>query len=57
MLVAKGILILDDYGFWKGAKEAVDEYISKYKLPLFLNRIDDSGRLIVKPHESKNRFR
>jgi hypothetical protein len=49
MLVVKGILILDDYGHWQGAKAAVDEYISNYKLPLFLNVVDYTGRLIVKP--------
>jgi hypothetical protein len=50
MLVAKGILILDDYGYWRGAREAVDEYIENHKLPLFLSRIDREGRLIVKPN-------
>jgi hypothetical protein len=50
MLVAKGILILDDYGFWRGSRAAVDEYMDNNKLSLFLNRIDYSGRLIVKPN-------
>ncbi len=43
-----GILILDDYGYWKGARKAVDEYIAEHGLRLFLNRIDHSGRLAVK---------
>ena len=40
-----GILIIDDYGFWKGAKQAVDEYF-KNKNP-FLIRIDHSCRLLI----------
>lgn len=43
-----GILILDDYGHWQGARQAVDEYIREAKAPLFLQRIDYSGRLAVK---------
>jgi len=40
-----GILIIDDYGFWKGSKQAVDEYF-KNKNP-FLIRIDHSCRLLI----------
>jgi hypothetical protein len=43
-----GILIVDDYGHWEGAKKAVDEFIKKRQLKLFLNRIDYTGRLAVK---------
>jgi len=47
-LVNGGILIVDDYGHWQGAKKAVDEFILNRKLKLFLNRIDYTGRLIIK---------
>jgi hypothetical protein len=47
-LVPGGILIIDDYGDWSGARKAVDEYIAKHSLPLFLSRMDDSARLAVK---------
>jgi O-methyltransferase len=47
-LVPGGILIIDDYGDWSGARKAVDEYIAKYSFPLFLSRMDDSARLAVK---------
>lgn len=43
-----GILIIDDYGHWQGAKKATDEFIKKKGLKLFLNRIDYTGRLAVK---------
>jgi hypothetical protein len=48
-LVPGGILIIDDYGHWEGARKAVDEYIAQHDLRLFLNRIDYTGRLAVKP--------
>ena len=43
-----GILIIDDYGSWMGAKKAVDTYIAQNNLCLYLNRIDNTGRLCVK---------
>lgn len=48
-LVKGGILIIDDYGFWKGARKAVDEYfLSQTSAPL-LCRVDASARIGVKP--------
>jgi hypothetical protein len=44
-----GILIIDDYGYWKGARQAVDEYFSSLNPKPFLSRIDDTGRSSVKP--------
>ncbi len=49
-LAPGGIAILDDYGFLEGARKAVDEYFADYPQPVFLHRIDASGRLIVKPN-------
>jgi O-methyltransferase len=48
LLVPGGVIIIDDYGHWEGARKAVDEYIEKQKLPLLLNRIDYTGRIGVK---------
>jgi O-methyltransferase len=47
-LVSGGVLIIDDYGHWAGAKKAVDEYIEEQRLMLLLNRIDYTGRIAVK---------
>ncbi|MBL1140646.1 MAG: macrocin O-methyltransferase [Proteobacteria bacterium] len=47
-LSKNGILIIDDYGCWEGAKKAVDEYITENNLCLFLGRIDSSARIAVK---------
>jgi hypothetical protein len=47
-LSSGGILIIDDYGHWKGARKAVDRYFSEHKLDLLLHRIDYTGRICVK---------
>jgi len=47
-LVTGGVIIIDDYGHWKGCKKAVDEYISKNNIKLLLNRIDYTGRIGIK---------
>jgi hypothetical protein len=46
-LVTGGVLIIDDYGHWEGARGAVDEYFEQR--PAFLGRIDYTGRVLVKP--------
>jgi O-methyltransferase len=43
-----GVLIIDDYGHWDGARRAVDEYFRRQAAPLLLNRIDYTGRIAVK---------
>lgn len=43
-----GVLIIDDYGYWEGCRKAVDEYIEKNNLILFLNRIDNNARIAIK---------
>jgi O-methyltransferase len=48
-LVPGGVLIVDDYGHWAGAREAVDEYFERNGPAPFLQRIDYTGRMAVKP--------
>lgn len=43
-----GIVVIDDYGHWRGSKEAVDEYLSKTGTRCYLHRVDYSGREFVK---------
>jgi hypothetical protein len=43
-----GILIVDDYGHWQGARRAVDEYFADNKIPILLSRADYTGRVAVK---------
>jgi hypothetical protein len=43
-----GVLILDDYGHWQGARRAVDEYLEGHRVKMLLHRIDYTGRIGVK---------
>ncbi len=47
-LSSKGIAIIDDYAYFKGAKKAVDEYFAEQQMHPMLHRIDYAARLIVK---------
>ena len=43
-----GVLIVDDYGHWDGARRAVDEYFAARARPLLLTRVDYTARIAVK---------
>ena len=48
LLAKKGVLIVDDYGHWAGARKAVDEYfVDKEYKPLF-NVVDYTCRTAIK---------
>ena len=47
-LVEGGVLIVDDYGHYKGQRQAIDEYLAATRQHLLLNRIDYSCRVAVK---------
>jgi hypothetical protein len=49
LIVPGGVLIVDDYGHWRGARQAVDEYFTQHRVPILLNRIDYTGRIGVVP--------
>lgn len=49
LLAAQGVLIIDDYGHWQGARRAVDEYFAASATPIYLHRVDYTARLLVKP--------
>lgn len=48
-LAPGGVLIIDDYGAYDGARQATDQYFDEQGGRPFLNRIDTSARLAVKP--------
>jgi len=50
-LVPGGVLIIDDYGHWEGARRAADEYFGETGEHLFLNRIDYAARIAVRRGE------
>ena len=41
-LVPGGVLIIDDYGDWEGARQAVDEYLDNHSIRMLLTRVDGS---------------
>lgn len=47
-LATGGVLMIDDYGHWEGARRAVDEYFASQHPPLLLSRIDYTARIAVK---------
>lgn len=52
-LAEEGVLIVDDFGHWQGARKAVDEYFDNYlwsgQARPYFERIDYTGRLVIKP--------
>lgn len=47
-LVKGGVLIIDDYGHWSGARTAVDQYFKEKNIQMLLNRVDYTCRIGVK---------
>lgn len=44
-----GIIQIDDYGHWEGARKAVDEFMAERRIAGPLHYIDYTGRQLVKP--------
>jgi hypothetical protein len=42
-------LLVDDYGYWRGARRATDDCLESLTRGPLLQRIDYMGRLCVKP--------
>jgi hypothetical protein len=47
-LVEKGVLIVDDYGYWRGSQKAIDEYFEHKNHRILLCRLDETGRVGLK---------
>jgi hypothetical protein len=47
-LVSGGVLIIDDYGYWKGSQQATDEWLKATGERLMLARAG-TGRIAIKP--------
>lgn len=47
-VVPGGVVIFDDYGHWAGAMKAVDEFLAARPEKYLMNRIDYTGRMLVK---------
>ena len=48
LLSEGGVLIIDDYGTWEGARQATDQYFSENNICMFLHRIDEGARIGIK---------
>ena len=49
LLVRSGVLIIDDYGWWKGQKQAVDEFFAAMSFKPCFFRIDVAMVMLIKP--------
>jgi O-methyltransferase len=48
-LVTGGVLIIDDYGNWKGSRKATDQYFEEQGIRMFLKPAGSTGaRLGIK---------
>lgn len=43
-----GVLLIDDFGHWEGAKKAIVEYFRDHGIHMLLNRVDYSARMGIK---------
>ncbi len=44
-----GVVLIDDYGHWLGARKAVDEFVAASFPPIYLARTDSTGVEFAKP--------
>ncbi len=43
-----GMIQFDDYGYWAGARKAIDEFLLKRQISCNLRKLDYSGRQLIK---------
>lgn len=48
LLETGGVCIIDDYGHWSGARQAVDQYLREVRAKPLMFHIDYTGRLFLK---------
>jgi len=44
-----GVIQIDDYGHWEGARKAVDEFLRRRSIDVRLRWLDYTGRQLIKP--------
>ena len=47
-LSTNGVLIIDDYGWWKGSRDATDQYFEENGVKILLHRVDSTSRVAIK---------
>jgi hypothetical protein len=48
-VVPGGVIQFDDYGYWAGARKAVDEFMQTRNIQAQLTKLDYAGRVLIKP--------
>jgi elongation factor P hydroxylase len=48
-LVRGGVLLIDDFGYWQGARQATEEYFARHPPAPLLVAVDQTGRVGVRP--------
>jgi hypothetical protein len=48
-VVPGGFVIIDDYGHYEGCAKAVNEFLEKHQLKVYLNQVDYTCRYWIKP--------
>jgi O-methyltransferase len=49
LIVPHGVLIIDDYGWCRGARQATDEFFGARTFKPMMHRVDQGPRLMIKP--------
>jgi hypothetical protein len=44
-----GVIQIDDYGYWEGARRAVEDFFRERRIDVRLERLDYTGRQFIKP--------
>lgn len=45
----RGVVAIDDYGHWQGARQATDQYLAEHGIRVLLERVDYTCRQFIKP--------
>jgi len=53
-VVPGGVIQFDDYGYWAGARKAVDEFLGARAIVAPLQHLDYSGRFLIKPRAEES---
>src|SRR6516225_932962 len=49
LIVPNGVLIIDDYGWCRGARKAADEFFARQPFKPMMHRVDQGPRILIKP--------
>ena len=52
-----GVIQIDDYGHWEGARKAVDEFLQRRGIDVALRWVDYSGRQLIKRASENDTWR